>query len=168
MKRVLRYLRIAFSATCGLACVLLIVLWISSHWWNIGWSLALKDQSLEIDSCGGLLQIHSGPFEDPDWPELFSLHHPYDPIMDEQFLESVFNVDAHDKLPFTLRIAGLYAGRPRDGLDIFVSHLYPIAITAVTALVVWRRFSGRFSLRTLLIATTLVAVVLGLIVWAAR
>jgi hypothetical protein len=32
----------------------------------------------------------------------------------------------------------------------------------------WLRCSARFSLRTLLIATTLVAVVLGLMVWAAR
>src|SRR5438309_1180734 len=29
-----RYLRIAFSATCLIACVLLIVLWVRSHWWE--------------------------------------------------------------------------------------------------------------------------------------
>ncbi len=27
------YLRIAFSATCLIACVLLIVLWVRSYWW---------------------------------------------------------------------------------------------------------------------------------------
>src|SRR5437016_1415546 len=32
MSRYLRYLRIAFSAFCGLACVLLIVLWARSYW----------------------------------------------------------------------------------------------------------------------------------------
>ena len=29
-----RKLRIAFSVTCGIACVLLIVLWGRSQWWN--------------------------------------------------------------------------------------------------------------------------------------
>jgi len=27
-----RYLRIAFSVTCGIACVLLVVLWVRSYW----------------------------------------------------------------------------------------------------------------------------------------
>src|SRR6266550_2296875 len=31
-----RKLRIAFSATCLIACVLLIVLWVRSYWWNDG------------------------------------------------------------------------------------------------------------------------------------
>jgi hypothetical protein len=36
MSRFLRYLRIAFSATCLIACVLLIVLWVRSYWWTYG------------------------------------------------------------------------------------------------------------------------------------
>ena len=28
-----RKLRIAFSVTCGIACVLLVVLWVRSYWW---------------------------------------------------------------------------------------------------------------------------------------
>ncbi len=47
-----------------------------------------------------------------------------------------------------------------------VSLLHPIAIAAALAALPWLRW--RFSLRTLLIATTLVAVVLGLIMWAVR
>ena len=35
MSRYLRYLRIAFSATCLIACVLLIVLWVRSYWYWI-------------------------------------------------------------------------------------------------------------------------------------
>ena len=41
-----------------------------------------------------------------------------------------------------------------------------ILVAAATAALPWLRY--RFSFRTMLIATTLVAVVLGLIVWAAR
>src|SRR5438067_2362540 len=33
MRRFLRYLRIAFSVTCVIACVLLIVLWVRSYRW---------------------------------------------------------------------------------------------------------------------------------------
>src|SRR4051812_42910834 len=32
MRRFLRYVRIALSVTCGIACVLLIVLWVRSYW----------------------------------------------------------------------------------------------------------------------------------------
>ena len=38
MRRFLRYLRIAFSATCLIACVLLIVLWVRSYWLASGLS----------------------------------------------------------------------------------------------------------------------------------
>jgi hypothetical protein len=38
-------------------------------------------------------------------------------------------------------------------------------VSATPAALPWTRWSRRFTLRTLLIATTLVAVVLGLIVW---
>ncbi len=31
-----RKLRIAWSVVCGLACVLLIVLWVRSYWWIDG------------------------------------------------------------------------------------------------------------------------------------
>ena len=34
VRRFLRYLRIAFSATCLIACVLLIVLWVRSYWYG--------------------------------------------------------------------------------------------------------------------------------------
>jgi len=39
----------------------------------------------------------------------------------------------------------------------------PVLVTAALATVPWFHWSKRFSLRTLLIATTLVAVVLGII-----
>ena len=42
----------------------------------------------------------------------------------------------------------------------------PVLASMILAVIPWLRW--RFSLRTLLIATTLVAVVLGIIVWAVR
>ena len=49
-----------------------------------------------------------------------------------------------------------------------VPHWFLLGIVATLAPVPWIHWSKRFSLRTLLIATTLVAVVLGLVVYAAR
>jgi hypothetical protein len=53
--------------------------------------------------------------------------------------------------------------------NISLSHWLVVLITLVIAAVPWiSRWQFRFSLRALLIATTLVAVVLGIIVWMTR
>jgi len=58
--------------------------------------------------------------------------------------------------------------RPSEYIFI-VPYYFPFFLTSSLSLAPWVRYlPRRFSLRTLLIATTLVAVVLGLIVWAAR
>jgi hypothetical protein len=56
-----------------------------------------------------------------------------------------------------------------DGVRVILPY-WCLALTSIAfAIAPWiSAFKCRFSLRTLLIATTLVAVVLGLIVWAAR
>jgi len=48
---------------------------------------------------------------------------------------------------------------------VVLPHWFALALIATGAAVPWMQWSKRFSLRTLLIATTLVAVMLGLIVW---
>jgi hypothetical protein len=54
-----------------------------------------------------------------------------------------------------------------DGLvrALIAPHWLPALLSATLAVIPWISRSWRFSLRTLLIATTLVAVVLGLVVW---
>jgi hypothetical protein len=54
------------------------------------------------------------------------------------------------------------------GARIVVPHWFLLLLAASLSGVSWIGVSRRFSLRTLLIVTTLVAVVLGLIVWAVR
>ena len=57
------------------------------------------------------------------------------------------------------------AQRPSEYIFV-VPYYFPFLLTSSLSLAPWVRYlPGRFSLRTLLIATTLVAVVLGLIVW---
>ena len=48
------------------------------------------------------------------------------------------------------------------------THLYYLGIAVIAATLPWIASQWRFSLRTMLITTTLVAVVLGLVVWATR
>jgi hypothetical protein len=55
----------------------------------------------------------------------------------------------------------------RDG--VYMPHWFLVVGFAVLSAVPWiEHIHWRFTLRTLLIATTLVAIVLGLIVWAVR
>jgi hypothetical protein len=53
MLRYLRYLRIAFSAICGIACVLLCVLWVRSYWWSDSIEYVESFVSTTIDSSFG-------------------------------------------------------------------------------------------------------------------
>ena len=117
MRRSLRYLRIAFSATCLIACVLLIVLWVRSY---LCWDeFTLNNGVTNFGSKGDTLHwFHSAvPIYDTWWVAV-------------------------------------------------VPYLLAAATAGAASIVPWMRW--RFSLRTLLIATTLVAVVLGLAVWGLR
>ena len=56
-----------------------------------------------------------------------------------------------------------------DGVNIIIPYWFFVFVTATLTTAPWiRQLRWRFSLRTLLIATTLVAAVLGLIVYALR
>jgi hypothetical protein len=55
-----------------------------------------------------------------------------------------------------------------DSTAIYLPDWFAILTVSALSAVPWIRWSKRFSLRTLLIATTLVAVVLGAIVYAVR
>src|SRR4051794_36897373 len=56
--RTFRLLRIAFSITCGIACVLLIVLWVRSYW---RFDIILRfspNSAAEIRSNGGTVYVY--------------------------------------------------------------------------------------------------------------
>ena len=65
-------------------------------------------------------------------------------------------------------VLGFGSGQELFGPFIDIPQWFPVLLFATLATAPWIRWSKRFSLRTLLIATTLVAVVLGLVVYAAR
>src|SRR6478609_241719 len=52
-----RKLRIAWSVGCGIACVLLIVLWVRSYWWfdNVNFSTT---ETKVVQSFDGVMSFH--------------------------------------------------------------------------------------------------------------
>ncbi len=161
MSRFLRYLRIAFSATCLIACVLLIVLWVRSYWGNDSiaitqstanyFGLVTMRTDTQIDSgrgrIGGVWNGASGLLTPSAW------------IISHEPLADDFESDG-----FGFEFMNSPIGR------IFsVPHWFLILMSTTLAAAPWLPWwSNRFGLRTLLITTTLVAVLLGLIVWATR
>jgi hypothetical protein len=127
-----RYLRIAFSATCGIVCLLLIALWVRSYW-----VVGFFDQfgtSTSVAFQHGKLVIQ---------PRI--RYYP-------------------DGLPISGKwIQGIVVGSV--AMPVWVSILM-VFMLGVVPWAPWLRW--RFSLRTLLIAMTLVAAGLGLIVALSR
>jgi hypothetical protein len=161
-----RKLRIAWSVFWGLAAVLLIVLWVRSFWrWDVVYRPDNRMPQLaptmfwttEVDSSRGQLRLARGllVFGNLAWTRTIP------PIPDREVgkpLPSVLGFSYHERVPGTTR-------RPSE--YVFVMPYYiPFFLTCSLSLAPWVRcVPCRFSLRTLLIATTLVAVVLGEIVW---
>jgi hypothetical protein len=153
MRRFLQYLRIAFSAACLVACVLLMGLWVRSYYrediLNIAlpscgftaWSLEGQADLVTAETPAGTFRIDSFP---ADEPKAYTGGLPENEI--------------------GLGFGGVsYPG----GFFVTFPFWFPVSLSATLAAVTfpWKLLSWRYSLRTLLITTTLVAVGLGLIVW---
>jgi hypothetical protein len=158
MRRFFQYLRTAWSVISGILCVLLIALCIRSYW--------------RCDSVVGYL----GPYHNfhastqrgdfglavwrdswnPGAPRLALATHP---TTDEPLIA-----------PFVegpLAIIGI-RWLVSTGFVFLMPLWWPLLLLALSAVLSCPRWNWRFSLRTLLIATTLVAVALGAIVYAAK
>jgi len=145
-----RKLRIAWSVVCGIACALLIVLWVRSFWWVSAFdaNVAVRCHLIVLALPGGLGLSIEGSSELPPWR---LLNRETTQWMSDQ---------ARSGRPYLNRIwgpTGFYKG------TVLLPHWLLIPFAALLAAAPWLRW--RFSLRILLIATTLIAVVLGLIVW---
>jgi hypothetical protein len=142
-----RKLRIAWSVACGILCLLLVVLWVRSYTCRDGCTLASR---LYLDSYYGRIEYHL--LLPP-----YSQEHDWFYFCDSPQLDFAKN----PLLEFRLQSGPNRSGR--------VPHWFPLLLSAALAVAPWiRQLNLRFSLRTLLIAMTLVAIVLGLVIWAAR
>ena len=143
--RRIRGLRIAVSAVCGILCLLLVVLWVRSYW-RLDW-VRLKQPGKSLASLNGRLLFND-----------------------------VFNINSGQlrytgKLPYHQYVGKsgtLFIARRDAMIPVGVGTSIPYwpLVLALSTLTVGPWIPHRISLRTLLIATTLIAVGLGLIVWS--
>jgi hypothetical protein len=151
-----RKLRIAWSVMCAIATVLLIVLWVRSYWWLDGISSPMSNGlGFQVYSTDGRIVCSEGSPAGPTQSKPWELNIGYEHTLEgAEASNSVFRGFDILREPCVTRIRG--------------PHWFPVLIFAALTAAPWLRGSRKFSLRTLLIATTLVAVVLGLVAWAAR
>jgi hypothetical protein len=132
-----RKLRIVWSVAWGLVCVLLIALWVRSYWWED----TISYKKLGVLSNRGTLYFGR----------------------DDVLATSAWSM-ASDPATYKSELPqGIGWVNDPFWFFIYSPHYIIVVMSAAIAVLPWLRW--RFSLRTLLIAMTLVAVVLGLIVW---
>jgi hypothetical protein len=145
MSNMLRKLRITFSVACGIVCLLLVALWVRSYWiQDVIWGWFPHGGYLQVNFDHGHVKvIANGERQEPKW----------------RYRSRVPNVP---KLTWYYNLDR--ASRYGWWLDIKAPLWFVSIVVAAAGAVPCVQWSKRFSLRTLLIATTLVAVALGLVV----
>jgi hypothetical protein len=136
----LKYVRIAATALSLTACVLLVALWVRCYWW--------RDLSAPLLISRIPTSIHQGKVVYVETQKRSTADMP-DPLV-------------NGYLPPWISFS--YKGFTVRGTGVAVPVWALIPPMAAIAALPWIRW--RFSVRTLLIATTLVAVVLGIVVAA--
>jgi hypothetical protein len=140
-----RKLRIAWSVVCGAACLLVIVLWVRA------WS---------VSEISYIWQAGNGKYaflgSSADQFRLIVWDHP---------TTNIYNPCHWAKVP--INHFGFWTLRTTDFSGVIcgvaVTPTLAVLVSVAVAAAPWLRW--RFTLRTLLIAMTLVASVLGLVVW---
>jgi hypothetical protein len=138
----LKYVRIAVTVLGLTACVLLVALWVRSYWWFDSTSIG------GILSAKGRVYIQGSiNFESEDLLNA--------PVPDVQMYQTRFGTNVIFARGVKITMVRADAVLPYWALTL---------LAAILATVPWLPWSNRFSLRTLLIVATLVAVVLGVVV----
>jgi hypothetical protein len=168
--RVVRWLRLSASALCLIVCVGLIGLWVRSYWrTDIAKGAFSETKSLCLESLRGRLfyQVY-----DSDYPFHWAWK-------DDGKSPANWQVWTGKKWSWSTKVNPSgdwhiwesqvrpwhFVSRLRSDTFAFVLPLwFPVLIFATLAAVPWLPWPTRFSVKTMLIVTTLVAVVLGLIV----
>lgn len=151
MNRALSQLRIGWTIFCGVLGLLLIALWVRSYWYI---DIVLRynpTSTLSAISERGVLGISHdrlrGPAFIPTW----------------NYVSSPAN---NKKERPKHMVLGFWLVRLPDQVGISVPHWFLVVIAIVMGSSPWTQW--RFSLRTLLIAMTVVAAGLGFIMWLAK
>jgi hypothetical protein len=142
-----RKLRIAWSVGWGIVAVALILLWVRSFWHIDIIEIRKPFPALALGSGleTTLVRIYREPMRS-GW--------------------SFHTYSTHNQRKNENAILGFSYDLSDYDLSVTIPHWFVASFIGIVAVLGW--FSWRFSLRALLLATTLLAVVLGLAVWVAR
>jgi hypothetical protein len=150
--RILRLLRIAVSVVCLIVCGLFIVLWVRSYGsLDMLHGRIWHGRELRLESQHGQVSAYIGPLSTPSWR------------IRTYSTDGGLMLGMHD-LWLNKSVSQFSVFTVRQGLAITVPHWFVILLCVALASLPWIASPYRFSLRTLLIATMLVAIVLGLVV----
>ena len=177
-----RKLRIALSAVCGVISLLLVALWVRSYYVPLKLIRPNTTQTEAIGVLSNRGRLMVGRFElaalaaDPQVAELT-----YQLAQEQIELTNLGKRGRSDQIRIQkLKIAIIQQqiAQYRTQFALFrpinrpivpavvVPHWVPLLLAATLAAASWIRW--RFSLRTLLIGMTLVAVLLGAVIWAVK
>jgi hypothetical protein len=157
-----RLLNIA-SIVSLVLCVALMGMWVRSYYYLYSWEIRTNSRHLQLRTDRGLLTY-------------WELH----PIASKADADAVLNdvtqgrtfvttaVDPRKHSAFNGTVLGFALDRQPWGINISVPIWSLVVAFAGIALLFWFLPSRRFSLRSLFIATTFLAVVLGMIAWLDR
>jgi hypothetical protein len=153
----IRGLRVAVSAVSGILCALQVALWVRSYFWSDSFMRYTSTQLIRFESQRGQIGAVATNRTLPSrrWVRLTR------PANAELFgLTTVLF-----PRPRTL---GFNPARNAKEIGVAVPLWFLVLLTAALALAPWIPWSKRWSLRTHLIATTFVALVLGLTAFSMR
>jgi hypothetical protein len=151
-----RKLRIAFSVVSAIVCLLLVLLWVRSYQFNeIAGRQISKNRSVGVTSLLGRVRI--GTWKHPKHANSWWVN-------SERLTNSVYEWAASRQGENAI---GFGVISFQSNIELIMPCWFLVLLTATLAVIPCRHLANRFSLRTLLIATTLVAVALGAIVFAA-
>jgi hypothetical protein len=155
-----RKLRIAWSVAWGILAVLLFLLYVRSHSWLDGFGVVIsKDRYVTVISAGRRIHVATATFPPGRMQGPWS-------IRSRRLKDSgLYPIEDHRAYQGVLGV-----GLLRTSLFEMLAfpHWLPAVLILGVAYLPWLSLIRRFSLRTLLIGTTLFALVLGLIVWMSR
>jgi hypothetical protein len=148
----LKYLRIAVTALSLTACALLVALWVRSYTWN--------DIVSRIEISGAFATLGSSV------GRAYVVHGSNGPLPGADpttFPQTNFSTTRERSLGWRSRSGFEWKSHPRYRV-VYCPYWFLVFIAVSVAVAPWIHWSRRFSLRTLLIVTTLVAVGLRVVI----
>jgi hypothetical protein len=160
MSRYLRYLRLLCAALCGTACVLLCVLWARSYSSSAFVVMPLPDPfgSVLFETAHGRVTacaVYGQRLANGNNASPWGIHYK---SLDEW---------EPGRPPLAAR-ANFTVSRWKQFYCLILPHWFLAITTGLLGVLFFQKHSLRFSLRTLLIATTLLAILLGTIIARSR